>query len=284
MRLALSKPSRNEPPTARPQSPRSGSLSRAPLALFSPANCAWRAFGAARRSRRGRTSDGADKPPQSLASGLRSLFSRWESILLLDSLYPDDEDPILAEGAAVLRRRQPAGGPRRISVPPSAGRGQPAFSTTTASRPSPLRRPRHFPYVPPGIRVLIPRTPTPPSRSRRGSPSGYGAGRHDRDPMPGRPRFEAPSTVRSGRSCCVHQRRTGGHRLPPWCHIWSTGTPRQPGGLRTTRRAVDRYRVMRSAKTSSPSWDRRSCDRPTTPTRGRWPTSWPARGMTGRMG
>ena len=61
------------------------------LALFSPANCAWRALG--RLGGAEVTELGQWKAAAVLASGLRSLFSRWESILLLDSLYPDNKVP-----------------------------------------------------------------------------------------------------------------------------------------------------------------------------------------------
>ena len=63
------------------------------LALFSPANCAWRALGRLNLGTGNVTELGRWKAAATFASGLRSLFSRWQSIVLLDSLYPDPKVP-----------------------------------------------------------------------------------------------------------------------------------------------------------------------------------------------
>jgi len=63
------------------------------LALFSPANCAWRALGRLGLDDSGVTELGRWKAAAVLAAGFRSLFSRWESIVLIDSLYPDVKVP-----------------------------------------------------------------------------------------------------------------------------------------------------------------------------------------------
>ncbi|MET3808555.1 hypothetical protein ABIB25_005584 [Nakamurella sp. UYEF19] len=63
------------------------------LALFSPANCAWRALGRLAGTDGPVTDLGRWKAAAVLASGLRSLFSRWESIVLLDFLYPEAKIP-----------------------------------------------------------------------------------------------------------------------------------------------------------------------------------------------
>lgn len=72
--------------------PRSLPRVLAELAIFSPANSAWRALG--RLFAPGQVSEaGHWYAAAALASGLRSLFNRWEAVLLLDQLYPDPDLP-----------------------------------------------------------------------------------------------------------------------------------------------------------------------------------------------
>ncbi|QCB51993.1 helicase [Rhodococcus sp. PAMC28707] len=57
------------------------------LAMHSPANCAWRAFGRLSVNTSQVTTGGRWRAAAILASGLRTLFNRWESALVLDHLY-----------------------------------------------------------------------------------------------------------------------------------------------------------------------------------------------------
>lgn len=63
----------------------------AELALNSPANCAWRALGTLIRPESPVTRFGHWQAAAMLAGGLRTLFSRPESTMLLDGLYGTDE-------------------------------------------------------------------------------------------------------------------------------------------------------------------------------------------------
>jgi len=60
------------------------------LALHSPANCAWRALGRLDGDTSQVTLGGRWRAAAVLASGLRTLFNRWESSLILDDLYGED--------------------------------------------------------------------------------------------------------------------------------------------------------------------------------------------------
>ncbi|MGW5524851.1 helicase-related protein [Gordonia sp. NPDC003950] len=60
------------------------------LALHSPANCAWRAFGRLDGDTSKVSIGGRWRAAGILASGLRTLFNRWESSLVLDELYQDN--------------------------------------------------------------------------------------------------------------------------------------------------------------------------------------------------
>lgn len=60
------------------------------LGMHSPANIAWRALGRVRDSHDGITDVGHWHAAGVVASGLRSLFNRPESIMLLDRLYPGE--------------------------------------------------------------------------------------------------------------------------------------------------------------------------------------------------
>lgn len=62
----------------------------AQLALHSPANCAWRALGRLSGDTSKVTLAGRWRAAAVLASGLRTLFNRWESSLILDELYQDE--------------------------------------------------------------------------------------------------------------------------------------------------------------------------------------------------
>ncbi|MGJ0119614.1 helicase-related protein [Williamsia sp. MIQD14] len=57
------------------------------LAMHSPANCAWRSFGRLSVDDSAVTNGGRWRAAAILASGLRALFNRWDSALLLDQLY-----------------------------------------------------------------------------------------------------------------------------------------------------------------------------------------------------
>jgi len=63
----------------------------AELAVHSPANCAWRALGTVIAPGSAVTSFGRWQGAATLASGIRTLFSRAESTMLLDGLYGTDE-------------------------------------------------------------------------------------------------------------------------------------------------------------------------------------------------
>lgn len=65
-------------------------LQTARLALHSPANCAWRAFGRLDGDTSQVSIGGRWRAAGILASGLRTLFNRWESALVLDELYRYD--------------------------------------------------------------------------------------------------------------------------------------------------------------------------------------------------
>jgi hypothetical protein len=65
-------------------------LRTAQLAMHSPANCAWRALGRLSVDTSQVTVAGRWRAAAVLASGLRTLFNRWESSLILDELYRDD--------------------------------------------------------------------------------------------------------------------------------------------------------------------------------------------------
>ncbi|WP_232715207.1 helicase C-terminal domain-containing protein [Gordonia metallireducens] len=65
-------------------------LRTAQLAMHSPANCAWRALGRLSVNTSQVTVAGRWCAAAVLASGLRTLFNRWESSLILDELYRDD--------------------------------------------------------------------------------------------------------------------------------------------------------------------------------------------------
>ncbi|NIL74899.1 helicase-related protein [Rhodococcus sp. B10] len=60
------------------------------LAMHSPANCAWRAFGRLSVDTSRVTVGGQWRAAAILASGLRTLFNRWESALILDHLYAEE--------------------------------------------------------------------------------------------------------------------------------------------------------------------------------------------------
>lgn len=60
------------------------------LAMHSPANCAWRAFGRLSVDVSAVTDAGRWRASAIVASGLRGLFNRWESALILDKLYGVD--------------------------------------------------------------------------------------------------------------------------------------------------------------------------------------------------
>ncbi|NIL81097.1 helicase-related protein [Rhodococcoides kroppenstedtii] len=62
----------------------------AKLAMHSPANCAWRAFGRLSVDTSQVTVGGQWRAAAILASGLRTLFNRWESALILDHLYGEE--------------------------------------------------------------------------------------------------------------------------------------------------------------------------------------------------
>ena len=62
----------------------------AKLAIHSPANCAWRAFGRLSVDDSAVTNGGRWRASAILASGLRSLFNRWDASLILDGLYGTD--------------------------------------------------------------------------------------------------------------------------------------------------------------------------------------------------
>lgn len=70
--------------------PRGLTRATARLALHSPANCAWRALGRLDGDTSQVTLGGRWRAAAVLASGLRTLFNRWESSLILDDLYGDD--------------------------------------------------------------------------------------------------------------------------------------------------------------------------------------------------
>ncbi|MGV9673361.1 DEAD/DEAH box helicase [Gordonia sp. NPDC003504] len=70
--------------------PKGLTLQTARLALHSPANCAWRAFGRLDGDISQVTIGGRWRAAAILASGLRTLFNRWESALILDELYRED--------------------------------------------------------------------------------------------------------------------------------------------------------------------------------------------------
>lgn len=65
-------------------------LQTARLAMHSPANCAWRSFGRLAVDTSQVTIAGRWRAAAVLASGLRTLFNRWESALTLDELYGDN--------------------------------------------------------------------------------------------------------------------------------------------------------------------------------------------------
>ncbi|OZE42350.1 helicase [Rhodococcus sp. 05-2254-6] len=60
------------------------------LAMHSPANCGWRAFGRLSVDTSRVTVGGQWRAAAILASGLRTLFNRWESALILDHLYAEE--------------------------------------------------------------------------------------------------------------------------------------------------------------------------------------------------
>ncbi|GGF99333.1 helicase [Rhodococcoides trifolii] len=60
------------------------------LAMHSPANCAWRAFGRLSVDSSAVSDAGRWRAAAIVASGLRGLFNRWESALILDNLYGVD--------------------------------------------------------------------------------------------------------------------------------------------------------------------------------------------------
>ena len=60
------------------------------LAMHSPANCAWRALGRLSVDTSAVTTGGRWRAAAIVASGLRTLFNRWESALILDKLYGVD--------------------------------------------------------------------------------------------------------------------------------------------------------------------------------------------------
>lgn len=60
------------------------------LAMHSPANCAWRAFGRLSVDDSAVTNGGRWRAAAILASGLRALFNRWDAALILDRLYGSD--------------------------------------------------------------------------------------------------------------------------------------------------------------------------------------------------
>lgn len=64
-------------------------LRTAQLAMHSPANCAWRALGRLSVDTSQVSVGGRWRAAAVLASGLRTLFNRWESALILDELYQD---------------------------------------------------------------------------------------------------------------------------------------------------------------------------------------------------
>lgn len=70
--------------------PRGLTRATARLALHSPANCAWRALGRLDGDTSQVTLGGRWRAAAVLASGLRTLFNRWESSLILDDLYGED--------------------------------------------------------------------------------------------------------------------------------------------------------------------------------------------------
>lgn len=70
--------------------PKDLAVRTARLAMHSPANCAWRALGRLSVDTSQVTVGGRWRAAAVLASGLRTLFNRWESSLTLDELYRDD--------------------------------------------------------------------------------------------------------------------------------------------------------------------------------------------------
>lgn len=65
-------------------------MQTARLAMHSPANCAWRSFGRLSVDCSSVTNGGRWRAAAILASGLKAMFRRWDSGLLLDGLYGTD--------------------------------------------------------------------------------------------------------------------------------------------------------------------------------------------------
>ncbi len=83
------------------------------LALFAPGNAAWRAIGRLLDEGDTVTLEGRWRAALTIATGLRTLFQRPESVLVIEQGVGDGRRrrQLLASGACVLRRRRPAGSP-----------------------------------------------------------------------------------------------------------------------------------------------------------------------------
>jgi hypothetical protein len=81
---------RGEQPLDLSTIPQDLAVRTARLAMHSPANCAWRALGRLSVDTSQVTVGGRWRAAAVLASGLRTLFNRWESSLILDDLYRDE--------------------------------------------------------------------------------------------------------------------------------------------------------------------------------------------------